>query len=274
MQSRIIRYRTGASAIVTGDNAGQRPALAVGSAGSGTLFVSGASSVTSEGNSFFANSGTASVTVETAGTLTVRGTLTEASNTAARSSLVVTDTGSLLNIDADDIIGSSGMAVDKVQSGGSLHVAGVLRLGAVTGTGSLSADGAGAQATAAAGAVIGQQGVGILALTGGATVNISGAILNLAQAETASGTITLSGASTILKATAGLTVGQNGVGGVTINAGATLDTGGTSVFAGDEIPGTGTISVTGAAAQLLGGTGANIIGNHGAGTLLISGEAL
>ncbi len=263
---------TGGSAIVTGDNAGLRPALAVGSGGSGTLYVSGASSLVSEGNSYFANAGTATVTVETSGTVTIRGTLTEASNSSARSSLTVTDTGSLLTIDNDDIIGSSGRAVDQVLAGGSLHVGGTLTLAGGPGAGTLTVSGAGSNVSAAAGAIIGKQGGGALVLSNGATVDVSGGLLSLAQADTASGTITLSGAATLLKAEGGLTVGQNSNGNVVINAGAVVDTVGMSVFVGDQMPGIGTITVTGAGAQLKGGTGANAIGYNGTGTLLVSNQ--
>ncbi len=262
---------------ITLSNGGVFPALGVGSGGgsSGTVDITGATSyLVVEGIAAIGNAGNASVTVEAGGQFLVTGTLDGGKGSNGHGAITVTGAGSAERVTGDALIGDGGHESDLIAAGGSANVTGELKIGAQTsGSGTLALTGGSSILNAHSDAVAGYQGAGTLSLANGASLSVAG-MLSFGLFATGAGTATVSDAGTQISAAQGVTVGGNGTGVVTLQAGASIDLGQSGALViGDGQTGAGTLTASGVGSNISGGGLQHIVGNAGTGALVLSNQA-
>ena len=128
-----------------------------------------------------------------------------------------------------DFSNGANLTASNGPSGGAGVVLGAAENGAPLTSGTLSFDGPGTTATISSGIEIGQQGAGILNVTGGATINISSTSefsINMATQLPSQGTLNISGHGSQLTTVAMFAGAVAGTGATSITAGGTLLTAG------------------------------------------------
>ncbi|HEY0946243.1 MAG TPA: PEP-CTERM sorting domain-containing protein [Opitutaceae bacterium] len=162
-------------------------------------------------------------------------------------------------------------------TGGATLAGGYIDLGGAPGSqGTINVDGAGSALTSTQNIAVGAGGVGVLNVTGGATVRTEGvgpeAIIFAGYGSGSSGAITVSGANSLLSAQTELLIGFNGSGTALVENGARIESRTNALTLGAWAGSSGTLTLTGGGTTAgfdLGAVGGfvSVIGNGGSGTL-------
>ncbi len=220
-------------------------AILVGSAGTGTMTLSGGSTVTADdlivGNSAGSN-----------GTATLTGS------------------GTSMSLSLELNVGLEGTGTLNVNNGGTILVTDGVRLGdQTTGAGTVNIDGASSKITSSANTWIGDEGTGTVALTNGADF-YADLVTYIGYASTGTGTLTLDGSGTYWESGGDFFVGVSGSGNVSVTNGAEIV--GDYVSFGKEPGSSATIIVDGAGSSWA-NTGDLYVAERGTADLTISNGA-
>ncbi|HVS71863.1 MAG TPA: PEP-CTERM sorting domain-containing protein [Phycisphaerae bacterium] len=247
--------------------------LRVGAAagGFGTFEVTGAGSTARvSGELLVGDAGWGTVTVDTNGSLEVDGDLTVAKQEGSNGTLTLQDSGSKLIFGGGDVVvGSAGTATMTVEGGFVADFSGneVTVGDEATGSGTLTVTDTDSQMNTGD-ITIASSGTGELVLQDG------GAVHTLGDAtigeELGQGDATIDSAEWTIDGS--LTIGENGMGELDVNAGGTLTVKGTEVTLGEEDGSTGTLVFTGdgPTAAI---SGKVTVGDNGTGKLSVLGGA-
>lgn len=225
--------------------------LQIGAYGTGTLTVSGGSTLTTSTsvslgvhhNAVTGNSGE--------GTLTVSGT----------SSRWISNGGA--------IIGDLGSGTVAVTGGGKATTRGVTLGQGATGSGTVTVDGTGSSWEALSGTlVIGSRGSGQFTVSGGATAKTTGRV-NLATNAGSSGTLTVTGTGSRFEA-GQIWAGQGSTASIEVNSGGVLQ--GTHLLLGTTASGTGRADLRGTGSMITSST-YTAVGYLGEGELTVADNA-
>jgi T5SS/PEP-CTERM-associated repeat protein len=211
----------------------------------GSLTVDGPSTTFSYtgGDVAVGSSGTGTMTVQNGALVDLTGTaVTLGDENTGNGTLVVTDVGSQLNT-GDLTIGGSGMGALTVKDGATLN-SDSSTIGDEKGSSGTSTVTGDSSTWTASDLTVGGGGTGELDIEDGGTVSASGDKLTLGDESTGSGTITISDAGSALKFTGEIDDGENGMGVVAVQGGASFTA--FSLNIGDKGTGNGTLNVTGA----------------------------
>ena len=203
-------------------------------------------------------------------------------NSGSSGTATVDGAGSAWTNSAGLYVGYSGTGTLKITNGGAVGIgsggsyvsygeyAGAY-LGFNSGSsGTATVDGAGSQWTNSGSLIVGENGTGRLAITGGGTVTSTGGFIGGDYPDsTGTGTVTVGGAGSKWASSGGLNVGYLGLGTLAItNGGTVTSTGG---FIGSNSGSSGAATVKGAASTWTCGDYLELGGHGGQGTLYIAG---
>ena len=230
--------------------------LFVGNSGTGTLFISAGGSVSNSQNNIGASIG---------------------QNAGSNGMVTVTGTGSMWTDNGDLFVGDSGTGTLLISAGGSVSNNDI-SIGATIGqnagaAGTVTVTGTGSSWTNAGDLFVGDSGTGTLIISAGGIVtdnqNFIGATIG--NNTKAAGTVTVTGSGSSWTDNGDLYVGDYGTGTLLISAGGTVASFASNIGAtiGENAGATGTVTVTGTGSSWT-GNGNLIVGDYGAGTLLIS----
>ncbi len=220
-------------------------AILVGSAGTGTMTLSGGGTVTADdfivGNSAGSN-----------GTATVTGS------------------GSSMSLSLELNVGLEGTGTLNVNDGGTILVTDGVKVGdKATAAGTVNIDGASSKITSSANTWIGDEGTGTVALTNGADF-YADQVTYIGYASTGMGTLTLDGSGTYWKSGGDFRVAVTGSGNVSVTNGA--DFAGDYVYFGRDTGSSATVVVDGAGSTWT-MMGDLYVGEHGTANLTVSNGA-
>ncbi|WP_372183451.1 autotransporter outer membrane beta-barrel domain-containing protein [Xanthomonas axonopodis] len=270
-----------------------------GEAGSGTMTVSGATSSLSGAGIQTGYRGTGVLTVEDGasvkqawgpgsfgvgwfeganGTVTVTGAGsvlgtngTVSIGKAGVGTVNVEDGGKLTMQGGTFVVGDAGTGTMNVKNGGTLSAAHEVYLGGYTqgeaGSGTMTVSGA-TSSSSGAGIQTGYRGTGVLTVEDGARFKQTYAPGGFAVGwfEGANGTVTVTGAGSVLDTTGTVSIGKAGVGTVNVEDGGKLISHGGKFVVGDADAGTGTMNVEdGGTLTMQGNT--FVVGDAGTGTM-------
>ncbi|WP_441240922.1 autotransporter outer membrane beta-barrel domain-containing protein [Tardiphaga sp. 768_D3_N2_1] len=224
--------------------------VVVGSHGTGTLSVlNGGKVLNGAGYGVFLGSSAGSsglVTVDGSGSTLSGGDIVVGD--AGNGTLMVSNGGTVLTTQFSSIIGKSSGSI------GNATITGADSSWVSTGTGDFW---------------VGQDGTGTLTIANGGKVSVaSNAVLGY-QTDGV-GTVTVTGAGSVWN-TQAITIGRLGTGTLNILNGAAVATTPSPIVLGDQASGIGTVNVDGAGSILTGSS--VVVGNSGAGTLMVSNGA-
>ncbi|MEM8494104.1 MAG: hypothetical protein AAF663_01800 [Planctomycetota bacterium] len=194
--------------------------------------------------------------------------------TGANSQLLIGQTSGI----GDLVVGGDGSGEFELSAGASASVAEVVYVGkSATGSGEATITGAGTSIFATNGYIVGEFGTGLMEIAGGASVTTtSGAIVLGYRSASARGNLTIGDDSTLSTgAAADLIVGDQGVGGLTINDTAVVSAG-DDIIVGNQGTGVGVITLNGGVLEsgLNSTSGDVVIGAAGGGTFVQNGGTL
>jgi T5SS/PEP-CTERM-associated repeat protein len=201
----------------------------------GSNVLSGAA-VTDDGTAIISGNsiaGPSAMTIASASGVTASGTVTAGATMSGATMLT---------------IGAQGEGSLVIDNGGSVGVAAIEIGRSSGGSGTMTVDGAGSALSASGAVVVGDSGLGFLAIRSGATMQ-AGAALTIGNAIGANGSeLTISGAGSRLTVAGPLAAGVGGSAGLQINGGATVTA--DSLDAGNLAAAVALIGVTGAGSLL------------------------
>jgi T5SS/PEP-CTERM-associated repeat protein len=231
----------------------------------GTVTVNGAgSTLTFNGTLFVGNLGTANVTVSGGGALSTPGAFV-GDDPGSSGAITVTGNGSSWTATGGPFVGNGSSGTLSVLAGGDVTWGGIGRLGDDLGvTGTATVDGAGSTLTANAELIVGNDGNGVLNVTGAGLLDSTR--VKIGDNPTGTGMVTVSGPGSAIVDSVEIVVGNGGAGTLSVSGGATV----TSVLGklGDNVGSTGTATVSGAGSAWT-STGALAVGNLGTGHLTV-----
>jgi len=233
--------------------------------GNGTVTVSGSGSKLTAGeNITVGNQGAATLTVSDGGAVD-SGTNVIIGN-ASEGTATVTGSGSRLTAAENLIVGNLDDGTLTILAGGTAEAVNNVNIALNFGsTSTATVSGAGSKLAAGSSFNVGNGGAGTLNVTNGGYVD-TGSVLTVGTDSTASGTVTISGAGSVVKNGFATYVGKDGQGTLTISDGGELQ-GADVIFFGFAAGSEGTGTVTGSGSKLSGQ--AVLVGRQGNGTLTI-----
>lgn len=278
-----------ATAILATPDSSQIAALAVGRAGTGTVNVTGGSTLTANGFVYVGRHGAATLNVD-GGSIFTGGSA--ATSTTSAYSITIGDGTPTLNASgvANSPLYFGGSGIARITNGSILHSLGSFDIGYRGSTGTLIVDsGSVAQAdtgitvggstdrTGASGTVI-VQGGSVLQATVAAN---NSAAMTIGNDVGTTGTVTVTGTgSRLTTSNYRLTIGSAGTGSLTIASGATATTGANytdveaALAVGAAVGGTGSLTITGTGSKLTASGDAVFGGNEkNGGTYTVGGNA-
>ena len=279
----FLEVQSGGTLIDTGAGSGFGIGQTLGV--SGTLLITGPGALVSEGTATtgmsIGQAGTGLLDIESGGVVSVNSSgsgISLGQTVGATGTIVVDGTSSLLSLGtlANALnVGVAGTGTLLVENGGELAMNGTNGIGAgLNGaTGSITVTNSGTLLSAS-GLFIGNSGTGALNITGAGTADVTGRNVVAGVNSGSSGSITVSGANSVLTlgtSSTGLSVGQFGKGLLQITSGgAVIDNAAQFLAIGQNGNSTGTVVVTGASSLLtFAPTSAGIsVGTSGQGTLV------
>ena len=230
------------------------------------MTVSGSGSKLTAGeNITVGNQGAATLTVSDGGAVD-SGTNVIIGN-ASQGTATVTGSGSKLTAAENLIVGNLDDGTLTILAGGAAEAVNNVNIALNFGsTSTATVTGAGSNLAAGSSFNVGNGGAGTLNVTNGGYVD-TGSVLTVGTDSTASGTVTISGAGSVVKNGFATYVGKDGQGTLTISNGGDLE-GADVIFFGFAAGSEGTGTVTGSGSKL--SSQAVLIGRQGNGTLTVS----
>ncbi|KKY06591.1 hypothetical protein PK68_22580 [Xanthomonas phaseoli pv. phaseoli] len=258
---------TGANSLLSSPNG---YGLYVGDAGAGTLNVDNGGTATTKGDAYVGNTGTGRVSISGGGIFNVvNGSVRLGALAGSTGTLTVTGANSLLHGFHELYVGFEGEGQTSIEDGASATFDGSVHVGQQAGsTGTLTVTGANSLLSAPNhyGLYVGDAGTGELSVNDGASAAVHGSV-TLGHLAGSTGTLTVTGANSLLHGFHQLYVGVEGEGQTSIEDGASATFDG-SVYVGQQAGSTGTLTVTGANSLLRSLNGYGLyVGDAGAGTL-------
>ncbi|MGV8831758.1 MAG: autotransporter domain-containing protein [Devosia sp.] len=234
--------------------------------GSGTVTVSGSGSKLTAGEIFtVGNEGAATLTVSDGGAVDA-GTFVIIGN-SSEGTATVTGSGSKLTAAENLIVGNLDDGTLTILAGGAAEAVNNVNIALNFGsTSTATVSGAGSKLAVGSSFNVGNGGAGTLNVTNGGYVD-TGSVLSVGTNSTANGTVTISGARSVVKNGFATYVGKDGQGTLTISNGGELE-GADVIFFGFAAGSEGTGAVTGSGSKL--SSQAVLIGRQGNGTLTVS----
>jgi len=268
--------------------------------GSGTLIVKNDhSNVTAVYDATIGLAGSGNLTVANGGLVEIEDTLADdvsltlGNSTGSNGNVTVDGTGlsgnaSLLQVDAGAVVvGESGNGNLSITNGGAFVVKGQTnsRIGTIVANmvnslSSLLVDGDGSRYDSYYTLIVGESGQAISTISGGGEADVDNADANnvalyLGNTSTGNGTLTVTGADSILKLHQGdMVVGQDGMGSVTVDSGGTVDIMNGSLILANDNDSSGTFNLNGGGTLEIGGGGLSSGGGGGGGAILSGGTLL
>ncbi len=239
----------------------------------GTVAVSGVgSSWTIGSTATIGSAGDGTLTVSAGGLVSATGGVVLGSAATGFGTATVTGAGSRWNLSAAQTIGSSGLGVMTVSSGGQVVSTSSANLGSGAGSqGRATVTGAGSQWTTGSSITVGSSGTGDLTVSGGGEVATSG--VTLGGAATGIGVATITGAGSKLTTTSVLTVANLGTGTLNVSGGAEVYVGtNLSVFDPTGAAQVGTLNLDGGSIFVAGNFINNSVFNFTDGLLRVAGN--
>ncbi|WP_372354063.1 autotransporter outer membrane beta-barrel domain-containing protein [Xanthomonas sp. NCPPB 3761] len=264
---------TGANSLLSSPNG---YGLYVGDAGAGTLNVDNGGTATTKGDAYVGNTGTGRVSISGGGIFNVvNGTVRLGALAGSTGTLTVAGTSSLFDMYLGGkplYVGDAGTGELSVNDGASAAFHGSVTLGHLAGsTGTLTVTGANSLLSSpnGYGLYVGDAGTGELSVNDGASAAVHGSV-TLGHLAGSTGTLTVTGANSLLHGFHQLYVGVEGEGQTSIEDGASATFDG-SVYVGQQAGSTGTLTVTGANSLLSSPNGYGLyVGDAGTGELSVN----
>ncbi|WP_082321432.1 autotransporter outer membrane beta-barrel domain-containing protein [Xanthomonas phaseoli] len=222
----------------------------------GTLTVTGANSLLSSPNGYglyVGDAGTGELSVNDGASAAVHGSVTLGHLAGSTGTLTVTGANSLLHGFHELYVGFEGEGQTSIEDGASATFDGSVHVGQQAGsTGTLTVTGANSLLSSPNhyGLYVGDAGTGELSVNDGASAAVHGSV-TLGHLAGSTGTLTVTGANSLLHGFHQLYVGVEGEGQTSIEDGASATFDG-SVYVGQQAGSTGTLTVTGANSLLHG----------------------
>lgn len=243
--------------------------LRIGNSGNGMLTVENGAAANSMTTVYVGtlDGSHGNLNIQSGGIVASEWVMAIAHNAGASGAATVTGTNSLLDSGGELRIGNGGTGILTVQDGGTAQSFSHTQIGTQTNSaGAVIVTGADSLLDSGEELRIGSFGTGILAVRDGGTVQSFSHIQIGTQTDSV-GTVTVTGADSLLDSGSILYVGNSGAGTLTVQDGGVAQSF-SHTYIGNNVGGTGTVTVAGIDSRL-DGEGALHVGRFGTGTLTV-----